>query len=296
MRGAITMKRRIAILLMLVLTCSLAGCGEPLAMESVHAGEYMEFSSLEELEQAVLTDSAFSSLRYFYVSAGIPEEYTLEKITVDETVIAFWYTAQPGEEEFIFLSRRDDTRARRNLRKEEWSLFWTDDGDMLAMHVPKGYRVKDEEKLMYTNRHIKTEAGEMLVYINHPVEFVSIPSEKIISQQGPVLTAQSVAEDKRSVTFLMHNGEDVTYEYGEAFGMEMLRDGQWYTTDYGPKDVPAIGYSLLPGETAERTFYIAYDQNDNRRLPDGTYRVIMDVNPEGDWEGRFWIAGEFTVG
>lgn len=297
------MKKWFAVLVSCLLLFSLTACaGESLAIEGVHAGEYMEFSSLEEFEQAVLDArgiwkkrNSLSTLNYFYVPAGIPEEYTLEKITVDETVVAFWYTEQPGEDGFVFLSGRHDIRARRNLRKEGWSLFWTDDGDMLAMHIPKGYRVKDEEKLMYTDRYIKPENGDMIHYVNHPVEFVSVPSEKVISPKGPVLTVQRVAQDKRSVTFLMQNTEDVNYAYGEAFAIEVLRDGQWYTTNYGPKDVPAVGYNLPPGETVERTFYLAYDQNDNRTFPDGTYRVIMDVSPNEAWEESFWIAGEFTV-
>ena len=297
------MKKWSSLLIACLLLVSLTACTrEPVSIDRVHAGEYMEFSSLEEFEQAVLDArsswkviNCLTSLGYFYVPAGIPEEYTLEKITVDETVVAFWYTEQPGEEGFVFLSGRHDIRARRNLRKEEWSLFWTDDGDQLAMHIPKGYRVKDEEKLMYTDRYLKPETGDMIHYVNHPVEFVSVPSEKVISPKGPVLTVKSVAEDKRSVIFLMENTEDVNYAYGEAFTIEVLRDGQWYTTDYGPKDVPAIGYTLLPGDTVERTFYLAYDQNDNRTFPDGTYRVVMDVSPNEAWEEAFWIAGEFTV-
>ena len=297
------MKRWFAVILICLLLVSLTACGgEPVGIDRVHAGEYMEFSSLEEFEQAVLDArsswkviNGLTSLAYFYVPAGIPEEYTLEKITVDETVVAFWYTRQPGEEGFVFLSGRHDVRARRNLRKEEWSLYWMDDGDQLALHIPKGYRVKDEEKLKYTDRYLKPETGDMIHYVNHPVEFVSVPSEKVISQQGPVLTVKGVAEDKRSVTFLMENVEDINYAYGEAFAIEMLRDGQWYTTDYGPKDVPAIAYTLPPRETVERTFYLAHDMNDNRTFPDGTYRVVLEVSPNEAWEEAIWICGEFTV-
>ena len=76
---------------------------------------------------------------------------------------------------------------------------------------------------------------------------------------------------------------------------EVLRDGQWYTTDYGPKDVPAIGYILAPGETIERIFYLAHDMNDNRSFPDGTYRVVLEVSPNEVWEEALGISGEFTV-
>ena len=94
-------------------------------------------------------------------------------------------------------------------------------------------------------------------------------------------------EKTGELIFTIHNPLDVQCAYGYAYVIEVLLDGVWYTTDYGPVDAPAGVYVIEPGETREHLYKLFNDP------PAGTYRLVLlevDVGTE-----RTSIAEEFTL-
>lgn len=94
-------------------------------------------------------------------------------------------------------------------------------------------------------------------------------------------------EETGELIFTIQNPLDVQCAYGYAYIIEVLLDGQWFTTDYGPVDAPAGVYVIEPGETQEHLYKLFNDP------PAGTYRLILlDVYEESQ---KTSIAEEFTM-
>ena len=75
--------------------------------------------------------------------------------------------------------------------------------------------------------------------------------------------------------YRIYNPTESTYTYGAEYMIEVLLDGVWYTTAYGPRDVTAEGRSVQPGAMADYAFEL---QN---TLPEGTYRYIDSLGNHG---------------
>ena len=90
--------------------------------------------------------------------------------------------------------------------------------------------------------------------------------------------------------YRLENPTQVTYTYGEEYIIEVLLDGKWYTTAYGPKDVTAQGYGLLAGAVNDHAFTV------HESLPEGKYRYIKKLSPADDPKETFYVGMEFSVG
>lgn len=324
----------ICVVLLLFLTSCTWKTEKQISDDGIQLEAFEKFASLEDFEQAVLTpsvpDSAnLSSLVLFYMPDGLPEEYKLYKITADPSEISFWYlpeeaassdssikAAEENQEYFKFVSRRRDAPEPKGLGSiaEELGgskkdlvngkyfvpkdpsnlIVWEEDGrDVLMLYVPKEYVINDWETLFYTNRYLRNEDNTFQCYINHPVAFQSEASTRIMSDEPElILVEDSVSSTE--VTFLLQNSSDAQYMYGCDYQFEVLEDGVWYTTDYGTKDVPALGLIINPGTAEEQTFY-AYGESE---FEPNTYRVILklfQINDREEYEDGIFISGEFTV-
>ena len=90
--------------------------------------------------------------------------------------------------------------------------------------------------------------------------------------------------------YRIHNTTDKVYTYGAEYMIEVLLNGKWHTTNYGPKDVTAEGRYVLPGAMADYAFAL---QN---TLPEGKYRYIKKACPEDMPKDSIYIGMEFSVG
>ena len=90
--------------------------------------------------------------------------------------------------------------------------------------------------------------------------------------------------------YRLENPTQVTYTYGAEYMIEVLLDGKWYSTAYGPKDVTAQGYGLLAGWVNDHAFTV------HESLPDGKYRYIKMLSPADDPKDTFYVGMEFSVG
>ena len=120
----------------------------------------------------------------------------------------------------------------------------------------------------------------------HAKGMVGGKSTRVISD---TLTIDFKGEDEETgeLIFTIQNPLDVQCAYGYAYVIEVLQDGQWYTTDYGPVDAPAGVYVIEPGETREHFYKLFNDP------PAGTYRLVLlevDVGTQ-----RTSIAEEFVL-
>ena len=120
----------------------------------------------------------------------------------------------------------------------------------------------------------------------HAEGMVGKKSTRVISD---TLTIEFNGKNEKTdeLIFTFQNPLDVQCAYGYAYGIEVLLDGVWYTTDYGPVDAPAGVYVIEPGETREHHYKLFNDP------PAGTYRLVLlevDVGTE-----RISIAEEFTL-
>ena len=114
-----------------------------------------------------------ASLEYFYLPAGIPEEYRLYKITAAKNDIGFWYlpeealasddarlSAESRNEHFLFISPRVNYSG---FAGDETTLTWQENGDLLMLYLPKDFTVEDREAFCQTEKFCRNSEGRFLV-------------------------------------------------------------------------------------------------------------------------------------
>lgn len=114
-----------------------------------------------------------ASLEYFYLPAGIPEEYRLYKITAAKNDIGFWYLpeealasddarlpAESRNEHFLFISPRVNYSG---FAGDETTLTWQENGDLLMLYLPKDFTVDDREAFCQTEKFCRNSEGRFLV-------------------------------------------------------------------------------------------------------------------------------------
>ena len=101
------------------------------------------------------------------------------------------------------------------------------------------------------------------------------------------ITFKGEDEETGELVFEIQNPLEVQCAYGYAYVIEVLLEGQWYATDYGPVDAPAGEYVIEPGETREHRYSLFSDP------PVGTYRMVLLGVYEGSEQTS--IAEEFTL-
>lgn len=121
---------------------------------------------------------------------------------------------------------------------------------------------------------------------DHADGMVGKKSTRVISD---TLTIDFKGEDEKTGEriFTVQNPTDVQCAYGYGYVIEVLLEGQWYATDYGPVDAPAGVYVIEPGEVKEHSYKLFNDP------PEGTYRlVLLEVYVGTEMS---CIAAEFTL-
>lgn len=293
----------------------------------------IHFESLEDFLTAagsskIGKETNLSTINSFYLPDGLPAEYELYKIVVNTYEISFWYmqrsdlstestiiAAEQREDYFRFVSVRRDVQDPKGfleiisqyggtkkdvtdngyyVPQEPSNLFiWTEDRDVLMLFVPKRIDFDDYETLFYTNRYLRNEDNSFRCFINHPIAFQSEESNCTIADDLEFLLVEE-SLPITNVTFQIHNPTDITYYYGRDYQFEILKDGIWYTTDYGTKDVPAELLSINPGEIIEETFYTHRGEEFSPNI----YRVVKEFwkeTEQGAFEKGIYVCGEFAV-
>ena len=89
------------------------------------------------------------------------------------------------------------------------------------------------------------------------------------------ISMELLSVESGGITVCFTNTGSKEWIYGEAFSLDVLVDGQWYTVPVLPDKnygFIGIGYSLRPGTSAEKTFYLGM----HGELPSGTYRLVVE--------------------
>ena len=122
---------------------------------------------------------------------------------------------------------------------------------------------------------------------DHADGMVGKKSTRVISD---TLTIEFNGKDEKTdeLIFTFQNPLDVQCAYGYGYVIEVLLEGQWYATDYGPVDAPAGVYVIESDETREHTYKLFNDP------PAGTYRLVLLEVYQGTEDVS--IAAEFTLG
>ena len=98
------------------------------------------------------------------------------------------------------------------------------------------------------------------------------PAEDLQPPEGISMTLADQADGTLTVT--LENTTDTEWAYGEAFSVQALLDGTWYSIPMLPDNwgFNSIGILLAPGERSEKT----YDLSFYGTLPAGTYRLVVE--------------------
>ena len=83
------------------------------------------------------------------------------------------------------------------------------------------------------------------------------------------------AADNNQVTALLTNQGNEEWLYGEAYSLDVLLDGVWYSVPMEPSvnwGFTSIGYTLGAGSSKEKSYYL----NMYGDLPSGTYRLVVE--------------------
>ena len=114
-----------------------------------------------------------------------------------------------------------------------------------------------------------------------------------ISQNDGITTIKEGTLTNKSATLVLTNNSDKNFQYGNPYGIEIKKDGEWHKINVELNfDMPA--FQLLSKESKE----IELDwENEYGKLAKGTYRIIKGIDyeyEEGKYE-TFNVAIEFTI-
>ena len=114
-----------------------------------------------------------------------------------------------------------------------------------------------------------------------------------ISQNDVIMTIKEGTLTNKSATLVLTNNSDKNFQYGNPYGIEIKKDGEWHKINVELNfDMPA--FQLLSKESKE----IELDwENEYGKLAKGTYRIIKGIDyeyEEGKYE-TFNVAIEFTI-
>ena len=174
--------------------------------------DLVSFSSLEEFTEYIRSakeggDVAdLASLEYYFLPAGLPEGYSLYKITAGVQDIGFWYlpdeelssdeTARAAEargERFLFISPRGtyegssiskDTVVigdKYKYTRSSGLVFWKQNHHGLMMYLPKDFEVSDFDALCETEWYVR-DAGSGEFKLVAPRSDSDNELEELISQ------------------------------------------------------------------------------------------------------------------
>ena len=135
-----------------------------------------------------------------------------------------------------------------------------------------------------------------------PYTVVTGEPSQIVLSSVPGLSLRTEEEEYTGpdikVRYTLQNETDTIYWFGaDSFSIEVLQDGAWYRlahrTDIENLAFDMVGYGIRPHSAngpSSTDFYIYGDI-----VPAGTYRLLMELNPETDESVKEYLAAEFEV-
>lgn len=123
--------------------------------------------------------------------------------------------------------------------------------------------------------------------------YIGSKSDIKISQNDVIMTIKEGTLTNQSATIVLTNNSDKNFEYGNPYGIEVKKDGEWHKINVKLDfTTPAFQLSAKESKEIELNWGGGYG-----RLAEGTYRIIKGINyeyAEGKYE-TFNVAVEFTI-
>ena len=114
-----------------------------------------------------------------------------------------------------------------------------------------------------------------------------------VSQNDVIMTIKEGTLTNKSATLVLTNNSDKNFQYGNPYGIEIKKDGEWHKINVKLDfTVPAFQLSARENKEIEINW-----ENGYGKLEKGTYRIIKGLDYEYE-EGKyksFNIAVEFTI-
>ena len=114
-----------------------------------------------------------------------------------------------------------------------------------------------------------------------------------ISQNDVIMTIKEGTLTNKSATLVLTNNSDKNFQYGNPYGIEIKKDGEWHKINVELNfDIPAFQLPSKESKEIELNWEIGYGN-----LATGTYRIIKGIDyqyEEGKYE-TFNVAAEFTI-
>ena len=114
-----------------------------------------------------------------------------------------------------------------------------------------------------------------------------------ISQNDVIMTIKEGTLTNKSATLVLTNNSDKNFQYGNPYGIEIKKDGEWHKINVKLDfTVPAFQLSARENKEIEINW-----ENGYGKLEKGIYRIIKGIDYEYE-EGKyksFNIAVEFTI-
>ena len=114
-----------------------------------------------------------------------------------------------------------------------------------------------------------------------------------ISKNDVTMTIKDGTLTNKSATLVLTNNSDKNFQYGNPYGIEIKKDGEWHKINVELEfDIPAFQLSAKESKEIKINWEIGYG-----KLAKGTYRIIKGIDyevEEGKYE-TFNVAAEFTI-
>ena len=114
-----------------------------------------------------------------------------------------------------------------------------------------------------------------------------------ISQNDVIMTIKEGTLTNKSATLVLTNNSDKNFQYGNPYGIEIKKDGEWHKINV-ELDFTIPAFQLLSKESKEIELNW---ENGYGNLATGTYRIIKGIDyeyEEGKYE-TFNVAVEFNI-
>ena len=114
-----------------------------------------------------------------------------------------------------------------------------------------------------------------------------------VSQNDVIMTIKEGTLTNKSATLVLTNNSDKNFQYGNPYGIEIKKDGEWHKINVKLDfTVPAFQLSARENKEIEINW-----ENGYGKLEKGTYRIIKGIDYEYEEEKyeTFDVAIEFTI-
>lgn len=124
------------------------------------------------------------------------------------------------------------------------------------------------------------------------------PSQWVDVVPDPGLTMEVQYTQEGTVTAIFRNTSDETFWFGQAFGLELDQNGEWFTLNPAPSEKNYAWTAEAIAIPPQSTIIHSHDLSIyGDRLEGGTYRICKEISRE-DGTGMStagYYSGSFTV-